>query len=224
MNKITIQDNRFYKIGNKYLPRVTHILSYYPSGIGLSRWLGNAPSYEEAEKVKIEAGRRGTKVHKAIAKLIAKKTVYFEDFAEDEWEMLLSFVAWVKEYKPKFIKNEQLVVSKKFGYAGTLDCIAKIGEEIYLIDWKTSGAIHSQYLAQLGAYTAAQNEGKEPLNIDKLAILRLGTKHKTGYEFKVYDGAWINAFNLFMAVKQIFDHENPNLKPNNKEYPLTLKL
>src|SRR3990167_10005680 len=56
-----------------YLPSATRIISIgFPKGEGLLRWL-KSMSAEEGEKAMKQAGKRGSKVHNAIADLIKRK-------------------------------------------------------------------------------------------------------------------------------------------------------
>lgn len=219
-----IKDDRFYEIKGKAYPRVTWINSFYPKGTGFDRWMGSMTSFEEAEEVKEAAGRRGTNVHEAIGRLIQGVELSVDNYTDREWEMIVAFIEWVKMYKPIFVLNEQRVVSKKYGYAGTFDALVMIGEQHYLVDYKTSSAIHNSYWCQLAAYNQAAKENGIVV-APHLAILRCGTKHKAGYEWKVESGKQKQFFTTFLAVKNIFHAEvGENPQPHTKEVPLTVKI
>ncbi len=50
---------------------------------------------------------------------------------------------------------EQMVYSRRHGYAGTVDFPSRIDGRISLTDWKTSAAIYPEYHLQLAAYAEA---------------------------------------------------------------------
>lgn len=224
---ITKNDERFYHIDGTYLPRITWILQSLPMGEGLKRWLGNAESFEEAERLKMKAALRGTHVHSACKRLIDGDTLLFEEYTEEEWGYLESFVNWVEEYKPTFLFTEKTVHSKKYGYAGTFDCIAKVGDDLVLIDFKTSSSIYPlSMFSQCAAYANAAYENKliKKKNTIKIAILQLGSRHKCGYNFSLSGEPWQHYFKIFLSVKDIFHYENPKLEPSVKTYKPSLSL
>lgn len=71
---------------------------------------------------------------------------------------VVAFLDWVKEYKVKFIASEQIIYSKINDFVGLADAIAKIGNKVYLIDFKTSSSIYSEYFIQTAAYLKADEE------------------------------------------------------------------
>lgn len=224
LNQITLKDKNFYVIDGVAYPRCTWILSYYPKGEGLNRWMGGQASYEAAQEAMHKAGDRGTKVHQAIQDLIAGQSLMYQDFPEDQWAMISSFVQWCKDFNPKFLANEQLVYSKEYSYAGTFDSLVEIGNQKYIVDFKTSGALYPSYNCQVAAYIQAYLEMNKDFKETLVpALLRLGTKHRKGYEF-VTKPTWEDDFQTFIAVKHIFEAENPDLKPKIKTINKTLAL
>ena len=71
----------------------------------------------------------------------------------------LAFLKWEAEKKPEWIHNEKVVYSKKFGYVGTFDAIARIDGKIYLVDFKSaSGFYEFSHRLQTSAYAKAYLE------------------------------------------------------------------
>ncbi len=82
-----------------------------------------------------------------------------------------------------------------------------IDDKKVLVDFKTSSGIYDCYWAQVMAYAVAWNEmGESP--IDCVGILRLGSKHKAGYEYQQIDldDEW---FEDFLACYRLWKRENP---------------
>lgn len=239
--RITVADERWYVRTEKdaegiphvvFVPSVTWIASFYPKGVGFYKWLANT-GWNEAEAQKEAAGIKGTKVHRALEDLVAGKEVRMEnkypnpqsekeeELGIAEYECLLSFVEWARETKPTFLRSESVVWSTEYGYAGTVDLVARIGEETYIIDFKTSQNIWPEHRIQLAAYRQALREEKRVPEEVKLAILQLGYRRgATGYKFTEI----ADQFDLFLAARTIWQNEVSDKQPPAKEYPPSLKL
>lgn len=240
--RVTTNDERFYireaKDETTGLPTfkwkksVTWICSFYPKGKAFWRWLADK-GWSEAEALKVSAGDKGNKVHNAIVNLIAGGTIKMEDkyinnstglqeeLTVEEYECLMSFVNWANDVKPTFILSELTVESEQYDYAGTVDCVAKIGEQLYIIDFKTGQYIWPEYELQIAAYKQALKEMGRKVDDVKLAFLQVGyKKNKKGYKFTEIE----DKFELFLHAKAICENETGGQSPKQAEYPLELSL
>lgn len=170
----------------------------------------------------------------------------YEPISNEEWDALLAFSSFWNAHEPVVLKSEGSLYSIAGGYAGTADAIVILTKacevkmckcedligKIGLFDWKTSKGIYPEYYAQSAAYANAENIGEylpPEGKIDYIAILRLGTPHKTtgGYEFKAVTGEGLKgAFNLFNAAKSIADFEYTPFNPERdiEEIPDSLEI
>ena len=240
------------KKADKYMWAVSHILDVgYNKGIGFVIWLLSKTS-EEAKQILEETGNRGTRVHMAVANLVIGNSVKLDDvyidritghgrkLTDEEWGFIRSFAQFVEDYKPISISLEQTISSTKKGCAGTYDWIctieltAKVGigknakikkrRVRVLLDFKTSSAIHDAYNMQLGAYWDILRERKQASGLHT-AVLRLGTKHKCGYEFKLWTPKQ-TAYHVkvFNAIKVIHMFKEGPPEPTIKEFPAEIKV
>lgn len=246
----------------RYLPAVNHILSLgFPKGIGLINWIKRM-SEEEADRILRSAGERGSKVHEAIRQLIQGTSVMygkdifknedgsFSPLTIDEWDYLLSWVAWAEAFKPQALKHETAVWNKKEGYAGTVDFIGTLtidgstklfidGRNIQavglgekpktisvLLDWKTSSAIHNDYKLQTAAYAACMKQ--KPTQQFYTGVVRLGTKHQNGgFEMHLWSRTQtLEHYKLFLQAKNTFKflQGNKTWQPEIEEIPLQLQV
>ena|SRR3990167_6489732 len=238
--QITIADERWYlfekdKGEHEYYPSTTWICSYYPKGIAFHKWLASK-GWDEAEAIKVAAGDKGSKVHKAIEDLLDGKEVKMnskyvspatdkeEELSLEEYECLMSFQAWHSEVKPRLMAKELIVSNKEYGYAGTVDFICEIEGKIWVIDFKTSQNVWPEHELQVSAYAHALRDAYQ--HIDKLGILQLGyRKNKKNYNKKNYKLTEVeDKFDLFLAARQIWANETKDVKPLKRDYPLTLTL
>jgi ATP-dependent exoDNAse (exonuclease V) beta subunit len=236
--QITTVDERWYmrettekKTGlpqHTFVPSVTWITGHYPKGLAFYKWLAQK-GWDEAEAIKQAAGDRGSKVHYAITDLLAGKEITMEskylnhsiekeeELNLEEYEALMSFADWFKETKPNIISNEIVVWNDEHGYAGTVDLVAEIADEKWIIDFKTSQYVWPEHELQVSAYKhALELEGEA-----KLGILQLGYKrNKHAYKFTELE----DKFSLFLAAREIWKSENEGVEPKQKDYPLALSL
>ena len=232
--QITCMDERWYlKTGAKsalteYYPSVTWICGHYPKGVAFYKWLANH-GWDESEALKQAAGNKGSKVHNAIvdlldgkevsmlAQYLNKDTEKMEELELEEYECLLSFVAWFKEAKPMIVSREVTVFNEELIYAGTVDLLCQIKGEMWLVDFKTGQYIWPEYELQVSAYRHALIQNKEM----KLAILQLGYRlNKKKYKFtEVQD-----KFDLFMSAYKIWQYEQEGVEPKKIDMPTSLKL
>ena len=222
----TLGHGHWYSINGKPVPSVTTILTAYPQSLQLTQWIAQK-GWEESQRIKTEAGTRGTVVHQAIEALLKGDELFRVHYSNDEFNRLVSFVKWFKEYNPTILDTEILLGSKKYKYAGKADAVMHLNTGTVIIDWKTSQAIHAHFPLQVAAYAQAYEEMNKPQTIEATAILQLGAKNKNGYRFVIYPD-WRDHFKAFLNVKATWLFENAKedgtLEPPVLELPESLKL
>lgn len=143
--------------------------------------------------------------------------------------MILKFAEFWNRYKPKLIATEYHIFSDKHEFAGTIDLVVEINNEIWLIDIKTSNSLHTTHELQLGSYAAAWNETHDT-KITKTGILWLKAATRTdkdwqgrGWQVKIVDEIEKN-LEIFLKIYDIYRLENPNDKPITMQYPTSIKI
>jgi hypothetical protein len=227
--QITTLDERWYfrEADEKLFPSVTWIAGYYPKGVEFYKWLASK-GWDEAEAIKTSAGDRGSRVHRAIEKLLLDGVLKMDDqfpigdgneFAEltvDEYECAMSFHQWYCETKPEILAIEVPVFNEAENYAGTMDLKVKIDGVTYLVDLKTSQHIWPEHRIQLSAYLHTPQG-----TADKAAILQVGyRKNKKLFKFTEVE----DVYDLFLSAKKIWWAENEGVSPRQKDYPIQLTI
>lgn len=135
----------------------------------------------------------------------------------DEWEGVMSFTEWFAETKPKVINTEVTVFAPDDKFAGTVDLICEIDDEVWIIDFKTGNYIWDSYKAQLNAYKIAVG-----IKDARMGILQLGYKKnlKKKWKFTEID----NDPALVKLAYDLWKRKYDKVQPKQREYPLTLKL
>lgn len=124
---------------------------------------------------KEEAGDKGSQVHAfaeafthAVLTRSAPPSVETDD--EDVKRGINAFLSWVTQNHVQFVAPELLVYSRKHDYCGILDAVAVVNGKKYIIDYKTSKRIYTEYLLQVAGYGIAYEE--EHGAVDGYIILR----------------------------------------------------
>jgi Holliday junction resolvase-like predicted endonuclease len=109
------------------------------------------------------AGKKGTLYHEAIEAYLNENPIDIH-VAKDERvkKVIGSFATWEGNCNLEPLHTEYFINSERWGYAGTIDLIAKqtsekFGEQLVLVDFKTGSTQEDQKL-QLAAYSVAYEE------------------------------------------------------------------
>lgn len=203
----------FYWIDGKPFVSVTQVLQVIDKP-ALRYWYGNQiywemvkdPNLDEKEamsrpyQTSKDAMARGTTVHTIVEAWgnigdVRGLQSQFAGYAR-------AFDEWRQTFNPKPLEHERTVISKKYGFAGTLDLLAEIGGEKYLIDVKTNADanLYDEVQLQLSAYEQALKEAGE--KVHGLYGLALGENGE--FNFKEFDSDLLT----FLSVKRLWEWQN----------------
>lgn len=189
-----VEEHQGYYCNGKEIPSVTTVLKLLnkPELVDWANWMGKIG--KDTKQFTEDAALVGTYVHWIIERSCKKKMIPFSIIKQDERinlnkerkiiKCVNSFKKWKNDYKPKFKYNELRVQNEKTG--GTIDCICKINDDYYIIDFKTSKKPYASYFIQLAAYNYLLKETGFKHKISKVAVLNL-SKSKVQYTFTIAD-------------------------------------
>ena len=132
------------------------------------------------------AASRGTDVH-AIAEAYAR-TGTLPVWADEIGGYVEALRAFFADHQPTPVFIEQTVFNNTVGYAGSFDMICKMpqfGDDLVILDYKTSKAIYPEVAAQLAAYAY----GEEMLDDNGTAQPMPEIKHGVAVRFAI-DGTY----------------------------------
>lgn len=94
-----------------------------------------------------------------------------------------------------------------------------IGDEVYILDWKTSKNIYPSMEIQIAAYREAFREmGYEWADMAKIAILQVGyDRNKAGYKFT--EIPLNGTFETFLATRNIWSAKRRRSNQNSETIP-----
>lgn len=129
--------------------------------------------------IRDDAGDRGTSIHEALVQLgmgiIPDVWGVDSPFPPEDRPAVAGLIRWYMDQEPEFVHQEQIVASKKHGYAGRFDLIIRRPNgKLAMVDLKTSKSVYADsHFRQLKGYEIAWLEnGGEP--VDELVVLHVG--------------------------------------------------
>lgn len=140
-----------------------------------------------------KAATRGTGVHNIFPKVIRGEE--YKPYPEEYSGYIVGIEKFIADFKPEIIMADAIVWSDKYGYAGSLDIVAKINGRKVLLDLKT-GNTYPEHRLQLAAYKQALSEmGTE---VDDTAVLLL--KGDDVYQYILTN----EPFDNFLKAKELW--------------------
>ncbi len=157
---------------------------------------------------------RGWRIHGSIESILRRERAAIDE--RDE-AAVAGARAWLNQqaalhgFRPLAV--EAFLINESLGYGGTLDLIAELDGEVWLLDWKTgksvaspAGEVYRDHRLQLAAYANAEFIARinDPVRYELPAITRYGIVHVTDggtrlYEADVTPRDWI-AFRACLAL------------------------
>jgi hypothetical protein len=166
-------------------------------------WLKRIPDYQRDSAADV-----GTRVHKLVEQLaLGVEPVV----TAEEAPFVDGYRRFLADYRPHFLAVEEMVCSLRHGYAGTLDAVAVIGGETWVLDVKTGSGVYAETGLQLAAYASCDFIGRPgtPRRFRLPRATRHGVVHVRPegarlVEFKVDRGT----FAAFLEARRLFDWVN----------------
>ena len=167
---------RFYEIGEGiFVPSSTTVTQFgAPMSFTLLKYIMKEADgdYEKYLKSSSDALVVGTDVHTAWEHLIEGKKVTIDPPNAEIQRALTCLCMFYEQYQPKIVAMETMLYHKDYGYAGRADTVAYIGDDLWMLDVKTSKVLDPfKFSLQLTMYANLWNAN------NKEQITRLGVIH-----------------------------------------------
>lgn len=175
----TLQDFREragYDIDGMWYPRITSIVGIKAKQ-GLYRYYAGQSSWKASQEALERSAAEGTLVHETVEALMEGKDVPINPVIAPAIEAFLEFR---RNHDIKPILIESRVLSRKHGYAGTVDVLAELDGVVGVLDIKTSKGIYRDYGLQTAAYVQALAESEDTPPPRTSWILRLDQANECG--------------------------------------------
>lgn len=156
-----------------------------------------------------QAADIGTIAHYLVECFLTKQKADLDNFTLRDIQQaqiaFSNFESWWHTHKLKVIGVENQLVSEKYRYGGTIDCVAQqlTTKRILLIDVKTSKAIYDEMRYQLAAYWHMWDEINPDKPIDEAYIIRLD-KVNGSISFHAL-GDLSQEFEIYLHLRDIYE-------------------
>ena len=160
----------------------------------------------DSTKYKDKMADIGTLAHLFIMNHLRGEESDTSEFTQNDIKLaencFLSYLEWEKPHLIKPVMIEKPLVSDKYGFGGTPDCVCYLNDELVLLDYKTGKAIYPEMIYQLAAY--AQLVREQGYEIKKARILRIGRDENEGFEERLIT-RFDNEFEVFRHCLAIYN-------------------
>lgn len=208
-------DFRYYSDDGKGLPSVTELLKWIPKPY-LIRWANKLgfqrKTYEEMSDYYTNIGQLvhlcnevyiKTNSTEKVADIISKSG---SDIIPIVLNCFKNFKRWYDDNKSgiEVIANEKTIKADRF--AGTIDFIYKKGNDIYIMDFKSSSQVSVDYFIQLCAYYELCRY--EDIKVTKVAVLRQDKYEDdfTYVEYPIEELIENKYLNLFYNILECYEN------------------
>lgn len=154
---------------------------------------------------------RGSRIHATIEGILRREGPTIDP---RDAPAIAGVRTWLNEHKVKPLEIEAYLIHETLGYGGTLDVIAEIDGEVWLLDWKTSksvawpdGRVYDEMRYQLAAYANAEFVARigDPTRYELPLIQRYGIVHVTDGGTRLYPAdVTANDWTTFRACLWIY--------------------
>lgn len=151
-----------------------------------------------------KAADLGTEVHEAIEAWVLDKPL--PEWRPEVEPYMEAVTDWLADFSPHVEMSEASVYNRTRRYAGTLDMIATINGERFLIDFKTGSGIYPEAALQMAAYAHAEfiglPDGSEAAmpKVDRAAVVHVRPTHYEFIPVRIDD----EVFNAFLYAREVF--------------------
>lgn len=198
-----------YEHGENKVPSVTQVLSHINEDY-IAQW-ANSLGFKgigyrrELNRYAVE----GTRVHSEIEHFLTEDLCMTDPV--DKTMGFMSFIQWFNDcgYEKNILIEPIMLEKSLIGkyFCGTIDAVMRIGNEVHIVDYKTSSNIGYKYFMQLSAYRYLLEE--IGIHVDKLTVLQLN-KFESKYkqytiDIKQNEGLVESMFEAFLDTLNSFN-------------------
>ena len=181
MGKFSLHGTKYINEEGNRVPSVTTIISQHLgwNKNALLAWtkrmmLGG----QDSDKVLSAAGDIGTLLHLLIEGHQQGFDVDTKDYSYNQEKAAMKafagYLQWYEKVKFKSLRNELVLVNEELQVGGTIDSIGKMGDDLVVVDWKTSKYLYAENKLQLAAYTYMFEQAQPKANVAYGLVMRFG--------------------------------------------------
>lgn len=213
MGKTSLHGLRYINKEGQRVPSVTTIISQHLGWnkqilIGWTkRMMLNG---QDTDKILDEASAIGTLLHLLIEGFFRGLTIDTKDYSYNQEKAAMKafagFLEWHKRVNFQALGNEIVLVNEELQIGGTIDCIAKVDDELVIVDWKSSKYLYPENKLQLSGYTYMYEQAQPKAKIAYGLVMRFskedGKYHRHVIKREKLDTG-IEVFKALVKISQL---------------------
>jgi len=210
MGKFGLHGTKYINEEGKRVPSVTTIINQH-LGWNKQALLGWTKRMmlggQDADKVLNEAGDIGTLLHLLIEGHQRGFDIDTKDYSYNQEKAAMKafagYLQWYEKVKFKSLRNELLLVNEEMQVGGTIDCIGKMGDDLVVVDWKTSKYLYAENKLQLAAYTYMFEQAQPKANVAYGLVMRFGKEDGKFHQHVIKREKLETGIEVFKALVKI---------------------
>ena len=210
MGKFDLHGAKYINKDGKRVPSVTTIISQQlgwnkQALIGWTKrmMLGG----QDSDKVLDEASQIGTLLHLLIEAHQQGFDVDTKDYSYNQEKAAMKayagYLEWYQKKNFKSLKNEVVLVNEELQVGGTIDSIGKLGDDLVVVDWKTSKYLYAENKLQLAAYTYMFEQAQPKANVAYGLVMRFGKEDGKFHQHVIKREKLETGIEIFKALVKI---------------------
>lgn len=181
MGKFDLHGTKYINAEGNRVPSVTTIINGH-LGWNKQALLGWTKRMmlggQDSDKVLDEAAQIGTLLHLLIEGHQQGFDIDTKDYSYNQEKAAMKafagYLQWYEKVQFKPLRNELVLVNEEMQVGGTIDCIARMGDDLVVVDWKTSRYLYAENKLQLAAYVYMFEQAQPKANVAYGLIMRFG--------------------------------------------------
>lgn len=206
----SVKAHTVYKTSDgKRVPSVTTITKLVADQSNLIAW-ANRMGLEgtDSTKYRDEAGRIGTLGHYMIESDLRDEDADLSEYSPAQIDQasnaFIKYLTWKQEHTVEPVLVEEVMVSDKYRFGGTCDCLAYVNGQLTLLDIKTGSGPYKDMLVQVAAYRYLLSELGH--DVEQTGILRIGRSEDEDTAWRTYSNEMMDvAFEAFLHAREVYE-------------------
>ncbi len=192
MGNLDLHGNNYVLLDGTKAPSVTTIIG---QNLGwnknvLINWAKRQTMIgKDADRVLQDAADTGTLTHLLIENHQRGLDTDTKDFTRSQTEKAMiafsGYLKWVEKTQFKALANEVVIVDEEQRIAGTIDCIDKMGDDLVVIDWKTSRWLYKEHKIQISKYVDMYERKQPKAQVKYGMVLRFEKEECKFHQHKI---------------------------------------
>ena len=192
MGNLSLHGSNYVLLDGTKAPSVTTIIS---QNLGwnkqvLINWAKRQTMVgNDADKVLQDAADTGTLLHLLIENHQRGLDTDTKDFTRNQTERAMvafaGYLEWVEKTKFRALANELVIVNEEQRIAGTIDCIGRMGDDLVVVDWKSSKYLYKEHKIQIAKYIDLYEKKQPKAKVKYGMVLRFDKEEVKFHQHKI---------------------------------------